>query len=208
MIDANGSDQRQLPRFGEGSVDQLVWLPKNPGMLTAAGWQARSSARRLGLRACPLTQREEARLRPRRCSSGQRRSPARGSLCRHLGRGRRQPAHPGDPLTTARPGRAVAWPIPNRRASKFDVVAAPITSLEPSAWPYLSGARAAVAGAGILHWASSGHAARTSEVGGHLTKQFPIRPPRLWSEAGRFSARTREGEPHPEPGRDARLQRP
>ncbi len=37
MIDANGSDQRQLPRFGEGSVDQLVWLPKNPGMLTAAG---------------------------------------------------------------------------------------------------------------------------------------------------------------------------
>ena len=37
VIDANGRDEHELPRFGEGSVDQLVWLPKNLGMLAAAG---------------------------------------------------------------------------------------------------------------------------------------------------------------------------
>jgi Tol biopolymer transport system component len=37
VIDANGRDQHPVPRFGEGSVDELVWLPKKTGILAAAG---------------------------------------------------------------------------------------------------------------------------------------------------------------------------
>jgi Tol biopolymer transport system component len=37
VIDANGGGEHRLPRFGGGSVDQLVWVPKHPRLLIAAG---------------------------------------------------------------------------------------------------------------------------------------------------------------------------
>ena len=37
VVGADGRGQHRLPRFGEGSVDQLVWVPGKPALLAAAG---------------------------------------------------------------------------------------------------------------------------------------------------------------------------
>jgi len=37
VVRADGHGQHRLPRFDEGSVDQLVWVPAKPAMLAAAG---------------------------------------------------------------------------------------------------------------------------------------------------------------------------